>query len=362
MVNRLKSIFSNTPLEVEQKIEFQDRESYEKFMQALRNASESGEWEEVTGNIEGQIFAKIGEYFYPISKESTFNKLKIRLTSLQLPISTEKQNEKIYANFHKEKDLIVIESIEDLVKLRITLFPNDEAKITYSFNLEEAKCIEDIVKNFKNAITLLDYVFKEADDLYGSDEATEEVLTLKDFKIRFHNACVFWEKVGALEQKTKKKFDLSQIEISNDIIKLVEELYYLLVENKIIRLDAKLSDGKIEGKKKKNDDDFLKEGVPFSITFLNTYTYFLAGNEIKVYAVNYLLDAVIKEIHQADGEIFEVIYGDSETSPMYISFTGFLEENEAKREHEFLDSSDTRKQEYKMAMFLNDYMMNDFTF
>ena len=362
MVNKLKSIFSNTPLETEQKIELRDQESYENFMQAIRNATISGEWEDVVGNITGQIFLKIGECAYPISEENAFEKLRIRFRSLQLPIPTEEQNEKIYATFYKDKDKIVIESIGELVKLKITLLQNDEAKIAFSCDLEKAKCIEDIVKNFKNAITLLDYVFKGADDSCGSDEYTEEVLTLKDFKIRFHNACVFWEKVGALEQKTKKKFDLSQIEISNDIIKLVEELYYLLVENKIIRLDAKLSDGKIEGKKKKNDDDFLKEGVPFSITFLNTYTYFFAGNEIKVYAVNYLLDAVIKEIHQADGEIFEVIYGDSETSPMYISFTGFLEENEAKREHEFLDSSDTRKQEYKMAMFLNDYMMNDFTF
>lgn len=358
MVNKLKSIFSNAPLESEQKIEFQDRLSYENFEQALQKASASGEWEEAEGNIKGQSFTKIGEHFYPVSKENNFNKIKIRLASLQLPIPTEKHDEEIYANFYREKDRIVIENIGELVKLKIILLPNDEAKVTFSCDLEKAKCIEDIVKEFENVVALLDYVFRGADDSYGSDENREK-MTVRDFKIRFHNACVFWKKIDALEQKLGKKFDLSQIEISNDTINLVEELYYLLIENKIIRLDAQLSDGKIEGKKKKQDD-FLKEGVPFSVTFLNSYEYNLGGNNIKVYAVNYLLDAVIKEIHQVDGEIFEVIYGDSDTSPMYIAFTGFLNEDEAQKEHKFLDSSDERKQEYRAAKILNEYIINDF--
>ena len=96
------------------------------------------------------------------------------------------------------------------------------------------------------------------------------------------------------------------------------------------------------------------------MTFFNSSEYTLAGKKIKVYTVNYLSDAIIKEIHKDGEEIVEVIYGDLDVSPMYISFTGFLEDADAKKEYNRINGSDERRKEYQNALPLSEYMKMDF--
>ena len=53
-----------------------------------------------------------------------------------------------------------------------------------------------------------------------------------------------------------------------------------------------------------------------------------------------------------DGEI-RIIYGEKESSPMYITYRGFISENEAKQE---LDRILENKNEYISAKTVEDYI------
>lgn len=358
MANKMKSIFSHDAIEKRQNIEWKNNEVYKCFSQAVQEAYKSGEWETVEGEVIGQIVAKIGNSFYPISEKKELTELKIRLTPQVVPIPLKAQNEEIYADFYYAKDKIIIESANKVIELKITLFQDDTVNVEYKCFFNKVKETNDIVKSFDSTIAILNYIFKEDD--VSNVEKNDDLMKVKDLINQFQNSQVFWERMDELEKFLGQKFDLSQIEISDDTLNLVEQLYYLLVKKKIIRLAAKLSNGKLEGIKTKGTNDSFKEGDSFSMTFFNSSEYTLAGKKIKVYTVNYLSDAIIKEIHKDGEEIVEVIYGDLDVSPMYISFTGFLEDADAKKEYNRINGSDERRKEYQNALPLSEYMKMDF--
>ena len=64
------------------------------------------------------------------------------------------------------------------------------------------------------------------------------------------------------------------------------------------------------------------------ITMRSTVEYSLWGETIVLHCANYLGNAIVKSIERTEDGQLKVHYGEKESEPMYISYKGFLTEEE----------------------------------
>ena len=86
----------------------------------------------------------------------------------------------------------------------------------------------------------------------------------------------------------------------------IDELYLLLCEKKVVRLNAKLTSTNLT-----------------SVAMNHTDTPLTA---------NLLVNALVKDIQECDDGTVKILYGDTDSKPMYISFSAFKTKEEAEQE------------------------------
>lgn len=228
------------------------------------------------------------------------------------------------------------------------VFTKNTSNITFTYRKQPhlAKTINDIVENYNIAIALLDTLFIYKDSQYLSDEYA----LIYNTRESFLGSESFFKRLHLVEQELGVSFQPMQInDIENDERDL-EELYLLLVEKKIIRLNAKLNATESTGMTMKSGAHKLELGSEIDITFLQESEYTIYGQKISVHTANLLSNAIIKEIKEGEDGAIKVLYGDTDNRPMYISYTGFKSIDEAKQEMKTIME---HKEKYIEAMTLN---------
>jgi len=100
-------------------------------------------------------------------------------------------------------------------------------------------------------------------------------------------------------------------------------------------------------------DDKAIVGGDIIMTFIWELEFSLWNEKIILYAVNLLNNAIVKSIDDLeDGEI-RVVYGEKESHPMYITYRGFIKEEDAKQE---LNRIVEKKDEYTDAKTVEEYI------
>ena len=82
--------------------------------------------------------------------------------------------------------------------------------------------------------------------------------------------------------------------------------------------------------------------------------YELLGKTISLHTVCAAINAVVKEIIQGEGTV-RIVYGDSDTKPMYVSMKAFKTEDEAT-----IEAADalSHKEDYITAKTCREYLNN----
>ena len=112
----------------------------------------------------------------------------------------------------------------------------------------------------------------------------------------------------------------------------IDELYLLLCEKRVVRLNAKLTSTNLTSVAMNHTDTPLSIGGKIALTFLSTIEFNFLKQTVTLHTANLLVNALVKDIQECDDGTVKILYGDTDSKPMYISFSAFETKEEAEQE------------------------------
>lgn len=353
MSNKLKDIFSSKMFDLGGNLYFQDSESHKKFLEALQIVQNEGRAVEVKGVSSLTTKVRDGEMEYPFLEHQELTQIIVAPSIEYVPIALNTEYDEktvLFKRYQTTNEIILETDGNEIVYFKIA-FTKNTSNFTFTYRTQPhlANTVKDIVENYNTAIALLNTIFIDK----GSQDLSNEYALIYNIRESFLGSESYFKRLHLVEQELGLSFQPMQINDTENNGRELEELYLLLIEKKVIRLNAKLNATESTGMTMKSGDHKLELGSEIDITFLQESEYTIYGQKISVHTANLLSNAIIKEIKEGEDGIIKVLYGDTDNRPMYISYTGFKSINEAKQEMKIIRE---HKEKYIEAMTLNEHI------
>ena len=352
MSNKLKNIFSNKECTIGGNFTFKDKESYKKFLDSLNSLQDTGNPIKVEGILSIRTGITNGNNYYPLMINDTPDAVFItpKYENIPMIVDTESGEKKIIFQRYSTSSGTILQTVEDaIVFLKFLFSDNGKIQFSYKMQIEFAETVEQVVESYQAAIYVFDHLLKPDDEQNVASDS-DAIDTIKN---SFFISYSFWKKLKQLQDIFKLSFNPTKIGKVSDMIPDIEELYLLLIEKRALRIklaSAQSIDTKVDIKKSP-----LKIGAKLNISFCSERVYYICEQKIVIYTANLLINAVIKEIEKTDTVITKLLYGDSDSMPMGISFTGYLTHDEAKAESTLIMHDNIRKNIYFEALTPQEY-------
>jgi len=354
MHNKLKDIFSDNTIELDIIIQFENNEACNKFDEALKIVWGEGKAVEVKGVTAIETFVRDGNAAYPLNEHKDIITNFIVAPShdaISFNPKTKYGDRTIsFRRYHTTKETIVETNENDVVYIKMR-FPESPSTITFTFRVQPqfAKTTLDIIGSLDAAIALVD-TFVDVDNAKESPGEYVFIDNAKDY-LRAHE--LFYSRLHLLEQELKMTFEPKKISEPENDRKEIEELFLLLVEKKAIRLNGKLTANESTGITMQAGYPQPEIGNELSIMYLHENKFMVCGQEISVHTVSILFNAIVKQIEENDDGSKRILYDDTDSRPMYISYMGFKTIDEAEQERKIIME---HKELYVNALTLNEHM------
>ena len=314
-------------------IHFKDAESGRKFSEAIELLYETGIPAEVGGVESISTCIRDGSSVYPPITHDSISRVVISPSKEQLPLTIESPfgKKNVFLLRYQTKTNIIVETNEQsIVFLKLSIAKeSSKVNFTYRMQLNKANRIEDIADSLHDTLGILQVFFGPFNS-HGVQEGNSDFIQMvKSFQF----TSMFFDKLCAVANKLKITFSPSEIGDINKEAPDVYELYLLLVEKKPVRLNAKLTSTTSTGITLADNHFEHKLGSSLVLTFTGENTYTICGQNICIYTANLLTNAIIKEIRTDKDGTTKILYGDTDSKPMYISYRGFTSKGAATKEH-----------------------------
>ncbi len=350
MQNKLKDVFSNKKYEFGVSLLFTDPASKENFMKALNTMENDGKAVNIEGISKICTNIKDGTLSYPFLVENDISSVTVSPSIKSIPIIVNTEHGEKVINMEKyttHRGFIFKTRDDEAVFLKFDCNIN-KGTIDFVYRIQPkfAKNLKEIVEKLTAALGLINSIFKP-DNKKNIEDGNDAVVQIREY---LQMERKFLNKLNKIEEFFNIIFDTSKINgLSDSDVRDAEELYTLIIEKKAVRLNGKLTSSETTGIKFKLNTKIPKVGANIDLTFINKVIYSICGQNITVYTANILLNAVVKEILTDDNGETKVLYSDEDRKPMYISYTGFKTEDEAKQEFRVLMQN---KQKYVEALIV----------
>lgn len=336
MANKLQDIFSNQMFGLNGTLQFKDAESRSKFDEALKKVWDGGESVAIDGVSQITTTYTSGNMQYPGMKTVHLDHVMVgpAMESVVLPIPTACGEKDVPFSRYETKNHYILETGKaSLVHFKIVVEKQTHlATITPKLQLSNVDNVLEAQEQAITALGLLKATLPPVDEQAEKNPKTPARNVLRSYE----NLISFFEKLHALETELSVAFNPSQIENLDEDIQTAAELSLLLIEKKILRLNGKLTSPEstelVIEPEKNAPLSKLKKGSEIALTFVRKVCYSLCGQQISLYTANLLVNAILeKKVEQENGNL-KLLYGDTDSKPMYITFTAFKTEEEANQE------------------------------
>ena len=348
--NKLKNIFSNNPIRIDGQLTFKDGQSYKNFLDALEIVQNQGKVVEVSGVSTIVSKAVQDQFSYPLFEHIDPIHVCVGPSVRMIPIKVYVDNISHTVVFHqyKTKTQVITETDKNsIVYFRFVVPDGDEPiQFTYKIQPQFAETIFEVVANCAISIALMKKIFVE-----NASEQIETVISV------FENTKKLFEKAIRIAELIKEsEFCPAHIKHNDFDGREIKELYALLVEQKVVRVNTQNPSIK-DGEFSFEEPPDLKVGGRFETAFASSIEYEVWGEKITVYTANLLCNAIVKRIETQNGET-KLLYGDVDSEPMYISYRAFLDESEAIKE---INQIMKHREKYKEALTMTEYLLKEKT-
>lgn len=364
MANRLKEIFSKELPELKLNINYQDSELSERFLDELPEFSEREKvevskysivkTEYIDKNIQYPMDDDcMKEYYdneplinkYYNNKPSMLNNATIN-ESFPIKVETTHFGERIiYFYYYKEKNKTILETDKNQV-IYLKLILNDNMiinEIIYIVDYTLASTIKELYQIYNTVIAFFDVFFTNKEKKKLLNNQLEYFFkTEKLFSYLYY-----------LEQSLNISFQPKDLnnDINSEVVAI--ELYMLLIKKKAICRNTKPSTNELSEMIIQPFNKEIKIGNKLETTFIKNLEYELYGQKIQIYTVNLLSNAIIKGVNDREDGTIQILYGDTDLNPMYISYMGFKTIEQAQKELKLIMK---HKRKYSKALTLDKYI------
>lgn len=231
----------------------------------------------------------------------------------------------------RTKDKIILKSEpESIITFNFTfLLGENRHTVNYKVQFEKAKNIEEIADSFSLATALLAHLYRQEDNT----PAEAGKVSLSDVKEYFRCYESFFKRLRAIESMLALSISPSLLnDLPREEQQDIDELYLLLCEKKVVRLNAKLTSTNLTSVAMNHTDTPLSIGGKIALTFLSTIEFNFLKQTVTLHTANLLVNALVKDIQECDDGTVKILYGDTDSKPMYISFSAFKTKEEAEQE------------------------------
>ena len=356
MPNLLKSIFSNDDIKYEGTIVFKDHDSQKKFYEAIETAYKEGRAVNVDGVESISTSVNSNDSSYPIETHDQICKSMVFPAFDYVPIEVSVDGEKKTVTLIRKdlSDRIVLESMPNSVVSLSLSFSKENlhnAQVSFTKHYENAKTVKDVSEGLKIAVSLLSFFFVQ-DKTYSAEK---ESITLPDLINHFQLSSVLFERLSAIEEELEIAIPPTALNsITSENIADINELFVLICQKKAMRTSFKLTSMDAANLLKNEESEKPLLGSELFLTFMGKLDYELFGKTISLHTVCAAINAVVKEIIYGEGTV-KIIYGDTDTKPMYVSIKAFKTEDEAT-----IEAADamSHKEDYITAKTCREYLNN----
>lgn len=355
MPNKLKEVFSDKMVEMGLELSFRDNEAHDKFLESIKTVYDEGRTVEIDGVSVISTSMQEGDMVYPSILENSPKHVIIAPSVEPVAITVDTARGKKKANFRRyetSNEIIIESNSNEIVFLKFAFKRGSHiVQFTYRIQSQFANKTKDVVESYCVAIGFLTRLFKIDNERNVSDDSESLRMIMQAFRTMYS----FWGKLSSIENELALSFDPMKIGNMDDIILDVEELYLLLVEKIAVRVDRKLTPTESSRIVLESSEYIPEIGQPIDLIFVGENTYLICEQTIVVYTANLICNVIIKEVTSTETGATKILYGDTDSKPMYISSTGHETLEEAKAESSLIIEDKERTAKYKEALTVTEY-------
>ena len=332
MSNKLKDIFSDNIPTFKANIKFENPESHRKFLEAIKIVQDEGRAVKIEGVSSVHTAMEDGEIAYPLPEEKHISEFNVFPSTEDVPITLNIEHGEqtvVFKRYQTTNGIVLETGKKDVIYIKLAFVKGtDNFTFTFKNQLHLATSIEEVIESHQTAIALLSSLFDDK----KSQVNTDDYARINETRGVFQKYKSHFTRMNLLEKELNIHFDPSKLSDVEDTVSDVDELYILLVEKKPIRLNKKLTAAKSTGIVAEIGVTTPELGAVIDIVFTGESECTICGQKISVYTANLLSNAIIKSIEDTEDNVKRLLYDDTDSAPMYISYTGFQTLDEAREE------------------------------
>lgn len=337
------------------KISFESSEAHNRFIEAARIAYAEGKCVGVTGIESLKTFLQYGDASYPISNIHNIKDFTIEVSKEDKVFEIETPNfgkQKIKFKLYSLIDKIVMETEGNhCFYIKISILEDNKVNVVCNIQPEKANTVEEVAKDCSIANEFIRYFFKDAIEVENKQDRD----LIKKLNNCFEIAANHFIKLLKVQEVLGIEFVPALETDWDEKVQDIEELYLLLIQKKVLRLNAKLTCTEATGAVVENPLKIPEIGHSIDITFSSQYEYEICGQKFLVYTASLLTNAIIVSVEKREDGKYRIIYGDKDTEPMFISHSAFVTQEEANAE---MKNIMNHVDDYKNAEGLEKYLYN----
>ena len=343
MSNKLRDMFDDAKQEYTEKVSFENVAKYNKFLEAIKKATEEGVASEVDGVTGISVALKDGDSKYPLEKHDIVDKVMILPveTPVDITVDTDKGSRNLQFSRIACTEKFILRNVNGKGASYQMVYDLKTRSITVNYKAEysQANTIEELI-DYYNTL----YYFSK--QLFRADIKNEDVDTILN---RFLSSVLYFERLNKLSEIFDLHLTPQSIEKIDDEDLFIERLYFSLVEKRAIRCNRKVTSMNsvhFESDRRPGDN-------PMIVTYLEESRAYIADEEVTVYIVNMAFNLLIEKEEQEDNGDSKLYFKDDENNPMYIVSRFFINKDEAIKE---LENGLEDKKDYEFAKTLFEYI------
>lgn len=350
-VNKLNKLFSNEGNRYKISVQFPSNSEMKKFIEAIESVKKNGEEARVNGIENWDACYAEGDSEYPLTGKNSTADIIISPVKVPIKVKTEFGESVLeFCTRRLGKETILENNKNNIFYFNLKYSVDKQTlNFYYKFQPELAETVREVVEECSKAIAFLEMLTPSEDErLSKGDESDffDTVMTFEQFKDYFN-------RVLLIEEELEISFDLKNIQDEKNDEIIIHIVYILLIEKGIIKSHGKLEDAKTSEIQVESKKEELQEGTEVNLTFYDNHIYTVYGNEITLYFSNLLSNAIIKEILPEENGKITILYGDTDSKPIYVSYRGFKTSREAHLEMRKIME---HKKDYEEALTLGEYL------
>lgn len=348
MGNKLRKIFNKNEQFIKGTIHLKDTNASHDFRKALETVYKEGRSVKVDGVESIAMSIDSGAGSFPLEKIENPIDFVVGLQPSEVMLKLEVDGEEI--------DFPVVRYLyENGCKVQTktdfpfsTMLMIDETTQTVKINikpsLDKAEDVDSVLRSIRIENGFLKkFIRTDLEKETGLNSAMEYLDGL--YKL--------FEKLKYVESEFDKKFAPGEIDLDNvESIKDLIELCLLIRDKKILRADVRIKD--TTGNKLQiatAGEAFV--GKEIALTFIWRLEYTLWSEKVELYCASLLNNATVKAIENLESDQTRIVYGEKENQPMYITYKGFINQDEARIECDHIMDIIA---DYKNAKTVNQYI------